>query len=156
MTINATGGSRLFICTTPTTSADDVSAYAALTWVEVNEIESIAAFGDKASSITFTSLKDSRVRKLKGPRDAGDVDVVYGHDPVDAGQIALSAAQRTKFSYPIKVTISDAQDESAADSAFYFQAKISGVPINPGSATDVTKRTVTLGIDTEIVEDLTS
>lgn len=156
MSINASSGAKLFICATPNSAADDVSAYAALTWVEVKEVESIGAFGDKSSAITFTSLSDARVRKLKGPRDAGDVDVVFAHDPTDAGQNALAAAQATKFSYPFKVTIPDAQDESAPDSAFYFQAKVSGVPINPGSATDVTKRTASLGIDTEIVEDLTS
>lgn len=156
MSINASTGAKLYVCATPTPSADDVSAYSALTWVEVGEVESIGAFGDKSADITFTSLSDSRVKHLKGPRDAGTIDVVYGHDPADAGQIALAAAQATKFSYPIKVTVPDAADISAVDSAFYFQAKVSGVPINPGSATDVTKRTATLGIDTEIVEDLTS
>lgn len=154
--INSSGGAKLYICTTPTPAADDVSAYSALSWVEVGEVESIGAFGDKASAITFTSLSDARVQKLKGPRDAGDVDVVYAHDPSDTGQQALSTAQATKFSYPFKVTVPDAQDASATDSAFYFQAKVSGVPINPGSATDVLKRTATLSIDTAIVEDLTS
>lgn len=156
MSINASSGSKIYICSTPTPAAADVSTYAALTWIEIDEVESIAAFGDKASSITFTSLNDARVRKLKGPRDAGDVDVVYAHDPSDAGQQALATAEGTKFSYPFKVTVPDAQDVSSPDSAFYFQAKVSGVPINPGSATDVTKRTATLAIDTAIVEDLTS
>jgi len=156
MSINASTGAKIYICSTPHPTASDVSAYAALTWVEIGEVESIGAFGDKAADISFTSLSDSRTKHLKGARDAGSFDVVYAHDPLDAGQIALAAAQRTKFSYPIKVTVPDAQDESASDSAFYFQAKVSGVPINPGSASDVTKRTASLGIDTEIVEDLTT
>lgn len=152
MAISASTGSKLYICSTPNPAADDVSTYAALTWVEVKEIESIAAFGDKASSITFTSLSDNRVRKLKGPRDAGDVDVVYAFDATDAGQIALRTAQGTQSSYAFKVAAND--DESP--SVFYFQAKVMGVPINIASATDVTKVTATLGIDTEIVEDLAS
>lgn len=156
MSINGSSGAKAYICATPTPSAVDVSSYAGLTWVEIGEVESIAAFGDKASAITFTSLSDSRVRKLKGPRDAGDMDIVYAHDPSDAGQQALATAEGTKFSYPIKISVPDAQDESAPDSVFYFQAKVMGVPLNVGSATDVTKRTATLGIDTEIVEDLTS
>ena len=156
MTINASTGTKVYTCATSNPAAADVSAYAALTWVEIGEVESVAAFGDKASSITFTSLNDSRVRKLKGPRDAGDVDVVYAHDPADPGQILLTTAQATKFSYAFKITVPDAADASSPDSAFYFQAKVMGVPLNPGSATDVTKRTVTLGIDTAIIEDLTS
>ena len=132
--------------------ADDESAYAALSYVAIGEVETIGEFGDSAQAVTFTSLSDGRVRKLKGSLDAGDLTLTVANDPLDAGQIALVAASRTKFSYAVKVVLSDAADTNDTDSTFYFRAKVMTRRINAGGANDITKRAFTLGIDSEIVE----
>ena len=153
--INGSAGAKIYIG--PVVSSPypaDESAYAALSYVEIGEVESIAPFGDKSGVINFASLSDNRQRKMKGVRDAGDFDVVYASDPHDAGQAACIAAERTKFSYAIKVQLEDAADENDTDSVFYFAAKVMGVPINIGTVNDVTKRTTTFAIDSEIVEAL--
>lgn len=150
MAIATSQGSKIFIG--PTTPAATETAYEALAWVEIGEVETLGEFGDSAQAVSFTSLSDGRVRKLKGANDAGDLALTVANDPADEGQIALVAASKTKFSYAIKVVLADAADETDSDSTFYFHAKVMTRRINAGGANDVTKRSFTLGIDTEVLE----
>ena len=152
MTIHASSGAKLYICSTVSLDVDDQSGYEALSWTEVGEIENIAEFGDSAQQGSFTSLSDNRVRKFKGAFDAGDVNISLAHDPLDAGQVILKTAAASKFRYPIKVTLEDSKDANDTDSVFYFQALVMSNRLNIGGANDVTKRTVPLAIDTAIVE----
>jgi hypothetical protein len=150
MAINASAGAQIFIG--PTTAASDVSAYAALAWVEVSEVESLGEFGDQSEAIKFASLSDSRIRKLKGARDAGDLTLVVANDPRDAGQLALIAAEGTPFSYAVKIVIPDAPDSNDTDTILYFHSKVMSKRLGVGGVNDVTKRTFVLGIDTAIIE----
>lgn len=150
----ASAGAKIYIG--PVTAASTVSAYAALTWVEVQGIETVGEFGDAASQITFTGIGDNRVRKLKGPYDAGDVTVTAAWAPRDAGQIAMRTAAGTKFSYAIKVTFEDSPDANDTDSVFYFHAKVMSAKKSVGGASDVLKETYTLGIDTAIYASLSA
>lgn len=149
MSINASAGAKIYIG--PTTAAANAAAYAALTWVEVKEVETIGELGDASSAITFTSLSDARVRKLKGARDAGDFSITCASDPLDAGQLAVIAAEATKFSYAVKVLLEDSADANDTDSVFYFHAKVMSAKLNTGGVNDVTKRTFAFAIDTAII-----
>ncbi|MNR12845.1 Phage tail protein [compost metagenome] len=150
MAIATSQGAKIFIG--PTTPADTEAEYVALTWVEVGEVETLGEFGDSAQAVTFTSLGDGRVRKLKGAYDAGDLALTVANDPADLGQIALVAASKTKFSYAFKVVLADAADETDTDSIFFFHGKVMTRRINAGGANDVTKRSFTVAIDTEVLE----
>jgi hypothetical protein len=154
MAISALAGAKLFIATGANANSTpaNAAAYAALTWTEVKEVESIGQYGDSSTEITFISLSDSRVRKLKGSRNAGNAEVVVANDPLDAGQLAVIAAEATKFTYNFKVEYLDKADANDTNSIDYFGAKVLGVAKNGGSADDVSKRTLTLGIDTGITE----
>lgn len=151
MAITTSAGAKFYIGPVNNT-AEDETAYAALSYVEVGEVETLGEFGDSAQAVTFTSLGDARVRKLKGSFDAGDIALTVANDPADPGQIALVAASKTKFSYAIKVVAADAADENDTDSTFYFRGKVMTRRLNVGGANDVTKRSFTVGIDSEIVE----
>lgn len=153
MAIASTTGAKFYIGPVNTT-ADDETAYAALTYVEVKPIESIGEFGDTASTIEFVALGDARVRKRKGVRNAGDIAVVAGHDPLDAGQLAMIAAQDTDFSYACKVLTADGADANDTDSTFYFRALISSARLNVGAANAIIKRNFAALIDSKIVEVL--
>ncbi len=93
MAINSAANTKVYIG--PTTAAADATAYAALSWTEIKEVESLPAFGDSASTINFTALADARVRKRKGARDAGQLAFNCAHDPLDPGQLAAIAAEQT-------------------------------------------------------------
>jgi hypothetical protein len=151
MAIASTTGAQIFIGPINTTAADETD-YGALSYTEIGEVESIGEFGDQASTITFTSLGDARVRKRKGVRDAGDLSVVCANDPLDAGQIAAIAAQTTENTYAFKVTLADAADGNDTDSTFYFRALVASSRLNVGAANEMIKRTFNLLIDSAIVE----
>lgn len=153
MTINAATGATLFIGAVQPARNPILSAYSGdLTYVEVGEIESIGNFGDKSSAINFTSLKDSRVRKLKGPRDAGALALTVGDSPSDAGQLALIAAEATNFEYNFKVVLNDAATVGGTASVHYFHGKVMGKELQVGSATNVVKRAFTVDINSPILE----
>lgn len=151
MTVNASAGSKIYIG--PTTAAATETAYAALSYTEIKEVETIGEFGDEAETIKFLALDAQRVRKLKGARDAGDLTLVVGHDPLDAGQIALLAAEASRFAYAFKVVLADARDSNDADGVEYFHAIVMSKRLAVGGANDVTKRRFVLAITSAIVSD---
>lgn len=154
MAINSAAGTKVFIG--PTTAAATTTAYAALAWTEIKEVESFPAFGDSASLISFKSLGDGRVRKRKGSRDAGQVSFNCAHDPLDAGQLAVVAAEGTKFAYAFKVQLEDSADANDTDSVFYFHALVSEFKIQPGAVDDIIKRVAKLEIDTAVLSTLST
>lgn len=161
MAIHTNADSKLFISPT-SVNVDIVNAMSdgdAVTffdgindWVEVEELEDLGELGDTSEAITFTALNNSRVRKLKGPRDAGTQTVVVGRDPLDDGQEAFIAAERTKFDFPIKIELADARTAGHSNSVMYYAGMVQGAPTNLGNVSNVVRRTFTVGINTAIYE----
>lgn len=152
MTINAATGTTLFIGGVMTLKTPVQADYEEESYLEVGEIETLGNFGDKSSPITFTSLADSRVRKLKGPRDAGDMTLTVGDDPTDEGQAALIAAEATTFDYAFKVVGNDAQTPGGTPSISYFYGKVMSKEKAVGTATNVVKRNFSVGINSAIID----
>lgn len=139
--------------------ADTEAAYKADTYVEVGEIEDLGEFGDTFSSVTFTSLRDGRVRKYKGTADAGDLTLTIGLDNGDKGQESLKTAHkdRTRGDYNIKVTLNDGDPDAATPilpTTFYMRGKVMNNTVAAGAADNVVRRNVTIGINSEIIEIL--
>ena len=163
MAVSTTAGARLFIG--PVANADTVEAMndaAALAyfeaivsgdWTEVEEVESFGEFGDTSDVATFASVADRRMRKFKTTRDAGTMSVVVGRDPLDEGQIALIAAEATDFNYAFKIVYNDAREETYSPSTDYFVGMVLSRTSNLGSATDITKRTFSIGVNSRITSD---
>lgn len=139
------------------TGADTQTQYEADTYVEVGEIEDLGEFGDTFSSVTFTSLKNGRVRKYKGTADAGDLTLTVGLDNGDAGQKAVKVAHkdRSKGDYNIKITLNDG-DPTATPvvraTTFYMRGKVMNNTVAPGAADNVVRRNITIGINSDILE----
>lgn len=151
MAISTSSGAKFFIGPVNST-ADIESEFEALTYTEVGEVESVSEFGDQASTVTAQTLADARVRKRKGTRDAGDITVVCLHDPLDAGQLALVAAEKTYFTYAIKVELADAADANDTDTVFYFLALIASTRLSGLQPNEITKRNFVALIDSAILE----
>ncbi|MBP8062387.1 MAG: hypothetical protein KAY29_00815 [Brevundimonas sp.] len=156
MTVNAQASANAKVYIGPVTAAATVSAYAALTWVEIGGVESIGEFGDAAGQITFTGLSDGRVQKLKGAFDAGDIAVAAAWAPRDAGQIAARTAAGTKFDYAIKITLEDSPDANDTDSVFYFHAKVMSAKKAIGGANNILMENYNLAINTAIFASLSA
>lgn len=127
--------------------------YEALTFVAVGEVETIGSFGDKANIVNFTALSDSRVRKSKGARDAGNFTVTTGKDPADLGQIAMRAAQATNFKYGVKIELADQITPSTGtNTIYYLKCIIASTPVDIGANDHVIRESYDLGVDAAIVE----
>lgn len=137
-------GAKLYIG--PATAATSKSQYAALTWVEIQNIDTIPQIGPTANVTKFTPLGTGITQKKKGSVDNGDPEVVCFLDNKDPGQLAAGAAQKTKFAYAFKLDIPDAASASAVDSLMYFHAIVSGFNVEPGSADNIPRRRIALGI----------
>lgn len=153
--LNTAAGCRLYIG--GKTGADTQTEYEADTYVDVGEIEDLGEFGDTFSSVTFTSLKDGRVRKYKGTADAGDLTVTVGLDNGDAGQSAVKTAHkdRSKGDYNVKITLNDGDPTATPvinPTTFYMRVKVMNNTVAPGAADNVVRRNITMGINSDILE----
>lgn len=161
MAIHKTGGSKFYISPT-SVDVDEIEAmdnaallafYEAITdWEEVEEVENLGTVGDTAEGVSFTTIGRNRVRKLKGPRDAGTQEVTVGRDPLDDGQEALIAAEGTDFNYPFKIELNDARSADYTNSVEYYAGLVMSKPINMGTNATVVTRTFNIDINTSIFE----
>lgn len=155
--LNTAAGCRFSLGTK--IAADTQAEYEADTYVEVGEIEDLGEFGDTFSTANFTPLADGRVRKYKGTADAGDLTLVVGLDNGDAGQAAIKVAHkdRSKGDYNIKITLNDGNPDAVPavlPTTFYMRGKVMNNTVAPGSADNVVRRNITIGINSDIIEIL--
>lgn len=148
MAISTSAGVQIFIGSS--TIAENLSQFLTESYTEIGEVEDLGEFGDESEIVTFLSLADSRTRKLKGSRDAGDLALVVGADDADAGQDALIAAEATTFDYNFKVVLNDAATLGGTPSEHYFYAKVTSKRLSVGAANNVVRRTFTLGINSAV------
>ncbi|MFC3704476.1 hypothetical protein ACFOOL_06885 [Devosia honganensis] len=161
MAIHSNAGSRLFfspVSVNPDTinamsDGDAINFFAAINdWLEVEEKEDIGTIGDTSESINFTAIADKRVRKLKGPKDAGTQSIVVGRDPLDDGQEALIAAEGTDFNYPFKIELNDARTAGHSKSVLYYAGLVMSKANNLGNVSNVVRRNFDVGINTAVFE----
>jgi len=152
MSINTGAGTRFYIgprlsAELPAAKAAALTLLAGLTYVEVGEMESIGDYGDTINDVSFSGLASGRAKHLKGLADAGSAELSIGFDAGDAGQLALVEAflDRSRFDYPVKVVYVDGETD-------YFAVKVMSNKKTGISVEGVLKRTVTLGINSEIYE----
>ena len=155
--LNTAAGCRIGIGSK--NGADTEALYKADTYVDIGEVEDLGEFGDTFSSVTFTSLRDGRVRKYKGTADAGDLTLAVGLDNGDLGQAKLKIAHRdrSKGDHNIKITLNDGDPDATPavlPTTFYLRGKVMNNTVAAGAADNVVRRNVTIGINSDILEIL--
>src|SRR5215212_9812470 len=105
MAVNPYTASGTTISIAPSASAEpaNAAAYAGLTWTAIGNVRSYGDIGDTATIVNAPVIGDTRVRKAKSVRDAGDFVLTVYPDFGDAGQVALVAAELTVNTYPVKI-----------------------------------------------------
>jgi len=129
-----------------------ITAFAADTYTEVSLVEDVGEFGDEATAVTFTALKDGRVRKSKGSRDAGTVALVCARSPSDPGQDILRTAEKSPLDYNLRITLNDQLTEAGDPSVYYMRVKVMSQRTAVGSVDNVIRTTFNLGINSAIYE----
>jgi len=150
MTIKSAAGAKIYIGTTA--AATNEATFAADTYTEIKETEDLGELGDESEAITFAGLGDARVKKLKGARDAGTLVLVVARDPLDPGQIAIKAAEKTSFEYNFKIVANDAPTAEHTNSIYYFKGLVMSARDNIGQQNNVVRTTFNIGINSAILE----
>lgn len=141
---NTFAGSKIYIGTTM--AAISQTQFEADSYTEINEVSNMGEFGSVANIVQFPTVSDDFADKAKGTRNAGDPALVVGRKSDDPGQIALRAAEATKFKYNFKVEIADATDEHHTNTIVYFRALVAGANIATGGNESFVTETYALGI----------
>lgn len=152
MTIFATNGTKIFIGGPIAVTGADLTeaSFMAQVFVEIGETENLGTFGDVSAEITFDSIAASRTRRLKGTRNAGNLELVCGLDYADAGQLALIAAEKQKHDYAFKIEFDDAP-VGGTPSMRFFAAKVASVAEALDAANSVMKLNSQLWINSNVV-----
>lgn len=149
--IFATAGASLSMGQVVASQTSDFIAadFDSQSWVDVSWLETIGAFGDEATEVTFDSIDTGRTQKLKGQRNAGNMEVACAVDVDDDGQFNLRSAETTDFDWAFRVTFDDAPS-GGTPSYRYFIAKVMSAREELGTANNVVKLMVTLAINSNI------
>lgn len=155
MTVNATGGAKLYIgVSKPQKKTDyvlaDFSAANAATWKEIGELEALGQVGDTSEAINFTAIGDKRTRTIKGPRSAGNMELVMGVDYTDVGQQALIAAQLTIHDYEFRLVLNDAPADGTPSERLFI-AKVMSQAEQYDQANSIMKLNASLGVNSNLV-----
>ena len=146
-------GTRIYIGTAAASTVDTLAEFEAIsTWTEIGLVENLGEYGDQSNDVTFSALGDARVRHAKGARDAGQLQMTVGHDPLDLGQAAMEAAEATNDNYAFKVVLPDGPS-GYSDSIEYFRGLVMSKRKNVGTNDNVIRRSFNIGINSEIFTD---
>lgn len=157
MTVSTTANAKVYLGTTAaidfTTDNDALTDFEGDSYVEIKEVEDLGEFGDESSEVTFSSIGDSRMRRFKGVRDAGVIELICGRDPLDAGQAALIAAEKVKDEYNLKIVANDAPVDGTP-TTFYMRVLVMSAKNSFGTVDNVVKTTFSLAINSAIIEEI--
>lgn len=151
-------GTRFYIGGTAAASdMDTLAEFQAMTvWTEIGLIEDLGEVGDEASAVTGAALGDGRIRKAKGARDAGTMQVVCFHDPLDTGQASMDLAEQTNNNYAFKMVLPDSPTDAYSDTVQYFRGLVMSRRLRVGTNDNILRVVYNVGVNSAIVEDPSS
>ena len=157
MGITATAKAKIFIGSkTYATGSNPSLAIADYTtgetYTQINEVSDLGEFGDSVSEIKFESVSDSRVFKVNGTRDAGDMSLVVARDAGDAGQGLARSASKDDFNRSYKIVMNDAPNATGTGTTFYFRALSQSATNKFSGPNNVVMTTFKLAINSDILE----
>lgn len=154
--IFTTAGARLYIGPALAAKSSDFvradfPAADASDWTEIDETEGLGSAGDTSTEVAFDGINSGRTRRLKGTRNAGTMEVVCGLDMTDPGQIALIAAERTKYDFAFRLVLDDAPP-GGTPSERLFVAQVGSAAEQYDTVNSVMKLNASLWINSNIVK----
>jgi len=152
MAIYATNGAKLYIGGVKDMKSSDFAAsdFTTETWVEIKETEGLGSVGDTAEIISVKSIAEQRVKKVKGSRDAGTMEVICGINAADPGQIAVITAERTIHNYAFRLVLNDAPQGGTASERLFI-AMVASTREQFDQADAVMKMNISLAVNSNIV-----
>lgn len=90
-------------------SAETISAYAALSWVEVGKVIEVPEFSQSATDNTLTLLKTGLVQHYNGARGIEPFDISYVIDLSNAGQDLIRANYNGATEVSVRIVYTSGQ-----------------------------------------------
>ena len=150
MSISTAAGSRFFIGGAGEPA--DLAAFQAHSYIEVGEIENLGEVGDESQVVQFASLADGRMRKLKGVRDAGTMNIICGLDDSDAGQDAMIAAEAEPLNYAFKIQLNNPLTLGGTGGIKFYFGQVLSKRINIGDVNNVIRYNFNVGVNSGLTE----
>lgn len=153
-----TGASKKFYISPTTGEQANQAAYEALSWTEVEWVESIGEFGDSTNPVELTLLGDARVQKFKGSADAGTLQITmafkddaYGSPLGGQGFMLAANEDTTSTVYNFKVSFEDSTSSPLGHSTRYFGGQVGTFVESVPGADEILRVTSEVRINTAIV-----
>ncbi|WP_434619192.1 hypothetical protein [Azospirillum sp. B2RO_4] len=135
------------------TACDTLTEYDALTWVKVGNLLDVGEFGAQFQEVTYTTIDEAIVHRLKGALDNGTFSITVARNPDDEGQGDVLAGLDSYENVNIKVELNDKPAGAGAKpTRFCYPAKIFSYKNQFGDANQVVKAVINIGIDGGIIE----
>lgn len=152
MTLYATAGAKLYIGSAIVLADTDLAAadFTGETWVEIRHPESLGSIGDTAQEIAFDDIGARRTKRLKGQRSAGTMEVVFGINYADPGQVALHAAEKVDSDFAFRLVFDDAPS-GGTPSERMFAAMVGSASEQFDAANNVMKLSASLWVNSNVV-----
>jgi hypothetical protein len=145
-------GTKVYIAPAVVAVPADATAYNALSWTEIGGVQGFPAHGDQSAELTASELSSERVKKAKGPRNAGTVSVTCTHYDDDTGQAALVAAEATEFNYPFKVVTPNRATTGGTDGIRYFTGLVLSERLGDLTPDGITTRIFDISINSAVTK----
>lgn len=118
--------------------------FATQTWVEIDGWLTMGAYGDTANEISGALINRGRDFRLKGTRNAGNMENVFVVIADDPGQVAARAAEMTISNYAFRIVLPNGAQRM-------FSAMVMSANEAGGEANTPYNLNVALGINSNIV-----
>jgi hypothetical protein len=140
MAVNSSLGTCLSV-SVAAPATHNSTGFAALTYTQVGEIESIGDVTQTRAAITFKNLCTGKTSSLKGSEEGVNVAVTVALDRDDAGQALMSTA------YASNTQILSIRIQEANNDILYLRAYVMGNTVAYGGGPDeVKRRSYSLGV----------
>lgn len=119
----------------------DVAGYAALTFVNIGNVEDGGEHGREYAEVTFNPIDTRGTQKFKGSFNEGSKTLAIGYNSDDAGMVILKTALNSDNDYAFEVQYPDGDID-------YFVAKVMTLTKATGGVDSIRMASVTLAITT--------
>lgn len=149
--MHVTAKSKISIGTTA--AAANLAGFQADTYTQIKGVEDLGEWGAEHEELTSRNVETGLVKRRKGIKDSGVIELVCARSPDDAGQDALRAALASDLPYNFKVELTDKLNATGTNTFFYFKAVVLSERNQFGPGDSIVKVVFRLGIDGAIIED---
>ena len=121
-------------------------------WTEIKALENLGTAGDTSEEVSINLVNETRTKRFKGTRSAAPMELAFGLDLADQGQIALIAAERERADFAFKIEFDDApMTTNGTPSTRLFIAQVASATETYDSANNVTRLQSALWINSNLV-----